>query len=159
VSGVLALARAAVVVSGRLARVYFVLLRAGRPVGIRGVQRLAGLSSPSSAKHYLDKLVELGLAEKVSEGYAARVSGDSLMSVYVGLLGSVVPRLVPYAVFSTVLLAVFSALAKPPLECVIVAVVPTALLWVEGLRLLLLARKLVAEEGAAGALKLKKQGR
>jgi len=150
------LARAAAVVSGRLARVYFALLRAGRPVGVREVQRLAGLSSPSSAKHYLDKLVELGLAERVSEGYAAKVSGDSLMSVYVGLLGSVVPRLVPYAVFSTVLLAVFSALAKPPFECIIVAVVPTALLWAEGVRLLLLARKLAAEGEARGVSKLKR---
>lgn len=139
------MARAAVAVSGRLARVYFVLLREGRPMGVREVQRLAGLSSPSSAKHYLDKLVELGLAEKVSGEYVARVSGESLMSVYIGLLGSVVPRLVPYAVFSTVLLAVFSVLAKPPLECVAVAAVPTALLWVESLRLLLLARKLVSE--------------
>lgn len=150
-----ALAKAAAVVSGRLARVYFVLLREGRPLGVREVQRLAGLSSPSSAKHYLDKLVELGLAERGPEGYAAKVSGDSLMSVYVGLLGSVVPRLVPYAAFSTVLLAVFSALARPPLECAAVAAVPTALLWAEGLRLLLLARRIAAEGGVS---KLKKRG-
>jgi len=140
------LAKAAVAVSGRLARVYFVLLKAGRPMGVREVQRLAGLSSPSSAKHYLDKLVELGLAEKTSGEYVAKVSGQSLMSVYIGLLGSVVPRLVPYAVFSTVLLAVFSTLAKPPIECVVVAAVPTALLWIEGLRLLHLAKKLAAEK-------------
>jgi len=143
------LAKVAVSVSGRLARVYFVLLKAGRPMGVREVQRLAGLSSPSSAKHYLDKLVELGLAEKTSGEYVARVSEQSLMSVYIGLLGSVVPRLVPYAVFSTVLLVVFSALARPPIEFVVVAAVPTLLLWIESLRLLLLARRLIAEGAGA----------
>jgi len=137
------LRRTPVEVSGTLARVYFALLKSGRPLGVREVQRLAGLSNPSSAKHYLDRLVEMGLAERMQEGYVARVSNDSLMSVYIGLLGSVVPRLVPFAVFSTVLLAVYSLIANPPLESVIVAAVPTGLLWAEGVRLLLLARKLL----------------
>ena len=135
----------AVEVSGRLARVYFTLLRSGRPLGVREVQRLAGLSNPSSAKHYLDRLAEMGLAERLPEGYVAKVSSSSLMSVYVGLLGSVVPRLVPYAVFSTVLLAVYSLLARPAADAVVLAAVPTALLWAEGLRLLALARQLMRE--------------
>ncbi|MEZ0345224.1 MAG: helix-turn-helix domain-containing protein [Infirmifilum sp.] len=137
----------AVEVSGRLARVYFTLLRSGRPLGVREVQRLAGLSGPSSAKHYLDKLVELGLAERTPEGYVAKASGSSLLSIYVGLLGSVVPRLIPYAAFSTALAAVYGALARPPIDALLLAAVPTALLWVEGLRLLILARRLAAEEG------------
>ncbi|MEM0227055.1 MAG: hypothetical protein QXF46_09295, partial [Thermofilaceae archaeon] len=69
--------RTPVEVSGTLARVYFALLKSGRPLGVREVQRLAGLSNPSSAKHYLDRLVEMGLAERMQEGYVARVSNDS----------------------------------------------------------------------------------
>lgn len=133
----------AVEISGQLARVYFTLLRSGRPMGVREVQRLAGLSSPSSAKHYLDRLTSLGLAERLPEGYVAKISNSSLMSVYIGLLGSVVPRLIPYAVFSTVLLLAYAVLARPHIEEIVLGAVPTALLWAEGLRLLLLARHLI----------------
>jgi len=142
--------RRAVAISGRLARAYFTLLRHGRPMGVREVQRLAGLSGPSSAKHYLDRLVELGLAERRGGEYVARVSRDSLMSVYVGLLGSVVPRLIPYAAFSTTLIAAYYVLARPPLDCLVMAAVPTALLWAEGLRLARLARR-CAREAASPA--------
>jgi len=132
-------------ISGGLAKVYFVLLRHGRPIGVREVQRLAGISSPSSAKYRLDRLVELGFAEKVSGEYAAKVNKESLMSVYIGLLGSVVPRLIPYAAFSTALIVMYYLLAKPPVEFIVVASVPTALLWMEGLRLMKLAKRLISE--------------
>lgn len=135
----------AVEVSGRLARVYFILLKSSRPLGVREVQRLAGLSGPSSAKHYLDRLVEMGLAERVQEGYIAKLSEKSLMSIYIGLLGNIVPRLVPYAVFSTVLLALYSIFTKPGLDTVLLAAVPTTFLWIEGLRLMALARQLIRE--------------
>ena len=134
-----------VAISGGLAKVYFVLLKHGRPVGVREIQRLAGLSSSGSAKYYLDRLVELGFAEKLSGEYVAKVNRESLMSVYVGLLGSVVPRLLPYAAFSTALIVAYYLLAKPPVEFIVVAAVPTALLWVEGLRLMRLAKRLISK--------------
>lgn len=133
--------RSTVAIDGRLARVYFVLLKSGKPLGVREVQRLAALGSPGAAKHYLDRLVELGFAEKSTGEYVAKVNNDSVMSVYVGLLGNVVPRLIPYAVFCTVLLTAFYLISKPPLEALIVAAIPTALLWLEGLRLVRLAKK------------------
>jgi len=133
-----------VAISGRLARVYFVLLKHGRPMGVREVQRLAELSSPGSAKYYLDRLVELGFAERSSGEYVAKANRESLMSIYVGLLGGVVPRLVPYAAFSAALIAVYYVLARPPVESIAVAAVPTALLWIEGARLARLAKRLVS---------------
>lgn len=133
-------------ISGGLAKVYFVLLRYGRPMGVREVQRLAGLSSPGSAKYCLDRLVELGFAEKMSGEYIAKVNSESLMSVYIGLLGSVVPRLIPYATISTALIIVYCFLAKPPIDSIIIAVVPTILLWAEGLRLARLAKRLVSKD-------------
>lgn len=134
----------ALVISGKLAKVYFTLLRHGRPLGVRELQRLAGLSSSGSARHYLEKLVELGLAERGPDGYVAKVNSDSLMSMFIGLLGSIVPRLIPYAVFSTALLAAYVALARPPLDAVVVMAFPTVFLWLEGVRLAVLARKLAS---------------
>ncbi len=134
-----------VAISGRLARVYFILLKHGRPMGVREIQRLAGLSSSGSAKYYLDRLVELGFAEKQGGEYVAKVNKDSLMSVYIGLLGSVVPRLIPYATFSTTLIIVYYLLARPTVDLLLVATVPTAFLWIEGLRLAKLIRKHISE--------------
>ena len=130
------------VISGKLAKVYFILLKHKRPMGVREVQRLAGIRSPSSAKYYLDKLVELGFAEKNSEGYIAKINKESLLSVYMSLLGSIIPRSIPYAVFSTVLIITYSILAKPPLDCIIILTIPTILLWLEGIRLIRLIRRL-----------------
>ncbi len=130
-----------VAISGNLAKVYFTILKHGRPMGVREIQRLAGISSSGSAKYYLDRLVELGFAERSSGKYVAKVNKDSLMSVYIGLLGSIVPRLIPYAVFSTVLIVAYFFLVKPPLENIVVALVPTTLLWIEGIRLARLAKK------------------
>ena len=42
-----------VAISGGLAKVYFVLLKHGKPMGVREVQQLMGLNSPESAKYYL----------------------------------------------------------------------------------------------------------
>jgi len=66
------------------------------------------------------------------------------MSVYVGLLGSVVPRLMPYAAFSTTLLVVYSLLARLLIDSIVLAAVPTALLWMEGVRLERPAKRLVS---------------
>jgi len=114
-------------------------------MGVREVQRFAGLSSSGSTKYYLDRLVELGFAEKRSGEYVAKVNRESLMSVYIGLLGSVVPRLIPYAIFSTVLVIVYFLLARSPVDTVIIALVPTLLLWIEGIRLARLVRKYISE--------------
>jgi len=75
----------------------------------------------------------------------AKVNKESLMSVYVGLLGGMVPRFVLYAAFSTALIVTYYLLAKPPVEFIVVAAVPTAMLRVEGLRLMRLAKRLISK--------------
>jgi len=135
-----------VAIGGKMARVYFILLKHGRPMGVREIQRLAGISSSGSTKYYLDRLVELGFAERRSGDYIVKVNKESLLSVYVGLLGSIVPRLIPYAVFSTALICVYAFLAEPPIDSIIVALTPTAFLWIEGVRLTRLIKKLLSSE-------------
>lgn len=117
-------------------------MKAGKPMGIREVQRLAGLSSSGSTKYYLDRLVELGFAERKGD-YIAKINRESLFSIYVGILGSVVPRLIPYAIFSTALVVGYVIFADPPIEALIIAVFPIIFLWIEGIRLTRLLRKIL----------------
>jgi hypothetical protein len=55
---------------GNTLRVYWLLLKSSKnPVGARDIQRKLRFSSPSLAVCHLDKLVELGLAEKAAGEY------------------------------------------------------------------------------------------
>jgi len=55
---------------GNALRVYWMLLKSqANSVGPRDIQRKLGFSSPNLAVYHLDKLVELGLAEKTAGGY------------------------------------------------------------------------------------------
>jgi len=49
---------------GKTLTVYLYLLRHGKAIGVREIQKALGFSSPSVAFHHLDKLVELGVVEK-----------------------------------------------------------------------------------------------
>ncbi|MEM4346579.1 MAG: helix-turn-helix domain-containing protein, partial [Candidatus Caldarchaeum sp.] len=53
---------------GRSLDVFLYVMRAGRPVGVRDVQRGLGLSSPSVAYHHLEKLHSLGVLQKDEKG-------------------------------------------------------------------------------------------
>jgi predicted transcriptional regulator len=54
------------------------LLLKNDEVGVRELQKVLGFKSPSTAKHHLDRLVELGLAEKTLNGYKAIASSSVL---------------------------------------------------------------------------------
>jgi Mn-dependent DtxR family transcriptional regulator len=53
---------------GRSLEVFMYVVKAGRPVGVRDVQRGLSLSSPSVAHHHLEKLHGLGLLQKDERG-------------------------------------------------------------------------------------------
>jgi len=87
---------------GKTLRVYYYMLLAGRAVGIREVQRKLGFSSPSVAAYHLDKLVELGLAKKSSEGYVLEENVHvGVLKYFVFIGGYVFPRYLFYAIFFT----------------------------------------------------------
>ena len=88
------------VLAGTSLRVYLYLLRKGDWAGVREVQRAIGFRSPSTAKHHLDRLVDLGLAEKSTMGYRARPP-RGLLGMYVSLRGSLVPKTVFLSGFLT----------------------------------------------------------
>ena len=98
---------------GKAWKVYWYLLKNGRPTSVREVQRALRFSSPSVAHHHLEQLRELGLVRKNEAG------GDySLVSeVKIGILRHFVkfgrlmfPRHFFYAVFSTIFYAAYLTL-------------------------------------------------
>ena len=95
---------------GKAWKVYWFLLKTGRPMSVREVQRALHFSSPSVANHHLEQLRELGLVEKQEIGGQYVLMGEVKIGVlrhYVKLGKLLFPRYFFYAVFSTVFYAAY----------------------------------------------------
>ena len=101
--------RVASELKGNTLRVYWYLLQSSsRNVGPREIQRKLGFSSPALAVYHLEKLVELGLVEKVSGEYRlTRVVNVGILKHFLKLRGFLVPRFVLYASMFATLLTFF----------------------------------------------------
>lgn len=124
---------------GKTLQVYIYMLRAGKPLGVRELQRALGFSSPSVAHHHLEKLREMGLVSK-DEGnrYQVQEKVDvGILKMFVLVGGRLIPRLVFYAVFLTTLLALYVAQSFPDISFHAVAIGGFAALffWIEAVRL------------------------
>jgi hypothetical protein len=88
---------------GKTLTVYLYLLKHGKAVGVREIQKELGFSSPSVAFHHLDKLVGLGVVEKDAyERYVlARKVDSGILHSFVSIAGLNLPRLGFYAAFFT----------------------------------------------------------
>jgi len=84
-------------------RVYWYLFKNARSVGVRETQRALSMSSPSIALYHLEKLRELGIADKNAQGeYELKQQvpvGTLKMFLKVGHL--ILPRYLFYAIFFT----------------------------------------------------------
>ncbi|MGQ9506584.1 MAG: ArsR family transcriptional regulator [Candidatus Bathycorpusculaceae bacterium] len=123
-------------------KVYWLLLKNGRPMSVREVQRALRFSSPSVAQHHLEQLRELGLVKKHDIG------GDySLVSeVKIGVLRHFVklgrilfPRYFFYAVFSTTcyvayLLFLMDGFTRENLFIILFGAIISAIFWYEAIR-------------------------
>jgi len=137
---------AVVLLGGTALRVYLYLLRAGRPVGVRELQRALGFRSPSTAKHHLDRLASLGLVEKRGDGYVARRGGrGEVLSIFISFAGSLLPRMIPAAVFATAGLVSYVVLRWPSPDPVPIAILGcvAGYLWFEGLGMLSWIRRVL----------------
>ncbi|WP_054848824.1 helix-turn-helix domain-containing protein [Vulcanisaeta sp. JCM 14467] len=83
-------------------RIYLLLVREGRPMSIREIQRTLGLSSPGQVYHHLERLRDLGLVIKDSGGYRA-VKRNGIVEGAIILWSSVLPRSAFYLGFSATL--------------------------------------------------------
>ncbi len=132
-------------ISGTTLKIYLFLVRYGRPIGVRELQRKLGLSSPSLAAYHLNKLVRLGLVEKDSEGryVVKRIIGTPLLIHFMKLPGILVPRLLFYAIFATII-TFFMIVYGPSLEAFLIALVTLVVmsfaLWYETIRVWRLLR-------------------
>ena len=93
---------------GTTLRVYWHLLRSGKPTTTRHLQRDLSFSSPSVASYHLEKLMDMGLVKKVRGDYELKktVSLEAVSS-FVRISHLMIPRYVFYTAFFLTLLIVF----------------------------------------------------
>ncbi len=96
---------------GRTLKAYLFLIKAGKAVGVRELQRGLDLSSPSVAYHHLEKLERMKLVEKDQYGeYAAVKNVDvNVLQSFTHIGKLFVPRFLFYAVFFSTLLGGYLA--------------------------------------------------
>ena len=122
---------------GNTLRVYWMLLTSqAESVGPRDIQRKLGFSSPNLAVYHLDKLVELGLAEKTADGYQLkRIVDVGVLRQFMRIRGVIVPRQVFYASLWTTLLMFFVSQVRSidfySLFALIFGFLGAAILWFE----------------------------
>ncbi|MCW3993051.1 MAG: hypothetical protein NWE85_00580 [Candidatus Bathyarchaeota archaeon] len=94
---------------GTTLRVYWHLLRSGKPTTIRRLQRSLGFSSPSVAAYHLEKLMDMDLVKKNVRGDYELKKTVSLevMSSFVRISHLMIPRYMFYTTFFFTLLIVF----------------------------------------------------
>jgi len=94
---------------GTTLKVYWHLLRSGKPTTVRRLQRDLGFSSPSVASYHLEKLMDMDLVKKDVRGDYELKKTVSLeaTSSFVRISHLMIPRYVFYTTFFFILLIVF----------------------------------------------------
>ncbi|MCJ7560554.1 hypothetical protein MUO79_08045 [Candidatus Bathyarchaeota archaeon] len=127
---------------GKAWKVYWFLLKNGRPVSVREVQHALHFSSPSVANHHLVQLRELGLVQKQEIGGHYVLVSEVKIGVlrhYVKLGKLLFPRYFFYAVFSTVfyvayLLLLVQGFTRENLFIISFGAIVCAIFWYEAYR-------------------------
>jgi predicted DNA-binding transcriptional regulator len=123
--------------------VYWLLLKNGRPMSVREIQKALHFSSPSVAQHHLEQLRQLGLVKK------EEVGGNYSLTSYVKIgvlrhfvkLGRLMfPRYFFYALFSTTfylfyVFVLMQGFTRENLFILTFGAITTAIFWVEALRI------------------------
>ena len=129
-------------IHGTTLRVYWYLFKSPGPVGVRQTQRALSMSSPSIALYHLEKLRELGAADKDTSGeyfLKQQVQVGSLKSfLKVGHL--ILPRYLFYAVFLSTAVVVYCIEAiiqtgTVELAAVVLGAAGAGISWYECLRM------------------------
>jgi len=127
---------------GKAWKVYWLLLKNNRAMGVREVQRKLHFSSPSIAKHHLEQLCELGLVKKQDiGGYYSLVSNVKIgvLRHFVKLGKLLFPRYLFYAIFSTTsyityLLILMQGFTRENLFIILFGAIVSAIFWYESIR-------------------------
>ena len=121
---------------------FWLLLKEGKSMGVREVQRALHFSSPSIAFHHLEQLRELGLVQKQEIGGHYSLVGEVKIGVlrhYVKLGKLLFPRYFFYALFSTIFYALyltflFSGFTRDNLFILSFGAIVCAIFWYEAYR-------------------------
>ncbi len=125
---------------GNTLKVYWFLLRAENGVvGARQTQRALGFSSPALAVYHLDKLADLGLAEKTrGEYHLVKAVNVGVLKQFVRFGTFMFPRYLLYAnMFTTLLvfyLTQFRQVNFYSVFALILCVISTGVMWFETVR-------------------------
>lgn len=131
---------------GKAWKVYWLLLKNGRPMSVREVQKALHFSSPSVAQHHLEQLREMGLVQKQEVGSHYYLVGEVKIGVlrhFVKLGRLLFPRYLFYAVFSTTFYLTYLTLFMPnftreSLFLIVFGAIVSAIFWYETVRIWLL---------------------
>jgi DNA-binding transcriptional ArsR family regulator len=128
---------------GKAWKVYWLLLKSGKPMSIREVQKALHFSSPSVASHHLEQLRELGLVQKQEAGgnyYLVSEVKIGVLRHFVKLGKLLFPRYFFYALFSTTLylaylLIFMQGFTRENLFITIFGATVSAIFWYETIRI------------------------
>lgn len=131
------------VLRGKDWNVYWLLLRNGRPMSVREVQRSLHFSSPSVAQHHLEQLRTLGLVTKQDVGGNYSLVGEVKIGVlrhFIKLGRMLFPRYFFYALFCTTFYVAFIAvlmhgLTRENLFILSFGAIVIAIFWYEAARI------------------------
>lgn len=124
-------------------KVYLLLLKSGRPMSVREVQKALHFSSPSLAEHHLERLRDLGLVQKQDVGGHYFLVNEVKIGVlrhFVKLGRLLFPKYFFYAVFSTTLYVVYltsimQGFSQESLFIIVFWAVISIILWYEAYRI------------------------
>ena len=123
--------------------VYWLLLKNGRPMSVREVQKALRFSSPSVAQHHLEQLRQLGLVKKEEVGGNYSLTAEVKIGVlrhFVKLGKLLFPRYFFYALFSTTLyliyiLTLMRDFTRENLFILIFGAIVLTIFWFEAIRI------------------------
>jgi len=127
---------------GKAWRVYWLLLKNGKPLTVREVQKALRFSSPSVAQHHLEQLCGLGLVQKQNVGGQYFLVSEVKIGVlrhFVKLGKLLFPRYFFYALFSTTfyvayLLLLMQGFTRENLFITVFGAMVSVIFWYEAVR-------------------------
>ncbi len=127
---------------GKAWKVYWLLLKSGRQMSVRDVQKALRFSSPSVAYHHLEQLRQLGLLHKQEIGGDYSLIGEVKIGVlkhFVKLGRLMFPRYFFYAIFSTAfyvayLTTLLQSFTRESLFIIFFGAIISIIFWYEALR-------------------------
>jgi predicted DNA-binding transcriptional regulator len=85
------------ILKGNALAIYRLILRTNKPLGIREIQRILKLSSPSVAQYHLAKLESAGFVKKEAGNY---VIGRITLNSCIKISRFLIPKYLFYSVFA-----------------------------------------------------------